>query len=110
MPSSLMSYNLSNMAASIDPANSIMTYHLREIYLWLGNSAWSSMFLICVAGLISVYVYARIPTWKLPNIPSPPESWLFGHLPLIAKDGPDVFISLARKYGPIYRSILFITP
>ncbi|GLJ24943.1 hypothetical protein SUGI_0477360 [Cryptomeria japonica] len=84
-------------------ANSIITFDLTETFLWLGKSSWSTVFLICFAGVITVYVYARLPTWKLPNIPSPPESWLFGHLPLIAKGGPDVFISLARKYGPIYR-------
>ncbi|GLJ24938.1 hypothetical protein SUGI_0477200 [Cryptomeria japonica] len=88
------------MATSIDSASSILT----ETFLWLGNSSWTSVLLICFAGAITgLYVYSRIPTWKLPNLPSPPESWLFGHLPLFAKEGTDVFIDLARKYGPIYR-------
>lgn len=59
-------------------------------------------FIVAVA-LIAIWIYLTIPTWKLRKVPSPPALWLLGHLHLLAKHGPDVFIQLARKYGPIYR-------
>lgn len=61
-----------------------------------------SMFITAVAS-IAIWIYLTIPTWKLRKVPSPPAFWLLGHLHLLAKHGPDVFIQLARKYGPIYR-------
>lgn len=59
-------------------------------------------FIVAVA-LIAIWIYLTIPTWKLRKVPSFPALWLLGHLHLLAKHGPDVFIQLARKYGPIYR-------
>lgn len=69
------------------------------------NTATSSIWMLIVAAAsITVWIYLAIPTWKVRKIPSHrPASWLLGHLPLLAKHGPDVFIHLARKYGPIYR-------
>lgn len=68
------------------------------------NTATSLIWmLIAAAASITVWVYLAIPTWKVRKLPSPPAFWLLGHLPLLAKHGPDVFIHLARKYGPIYR-------
>eukprot|EP01018_Ginkgo_biloba_P019347 Gb_36644 [translate_table: standard] len=69
------------------------------------DSILSIAVVLCIIGaaMAAVYIYERVPTWKVNNIPSPPSSWLIGHLPLLAKHGPDVFIRLARQYGPIYR-------
>ncbi|KAH9308061.1 hypothetical protein KI387_035972, partial [Taxus chinensis] len=97
-------YTVTLTVTTIESVNyNIMNYFLGENFLWLGKSSWNTVFLACIILVISVYIYERLPTWKLPNIPSPPETLLFGHLLLIAKHGPDVFVSLARKYGPIYR-------
>ena len=60
------------------------------------------MFITAVAS-IAIWIYLTIPTWKLRKVPSSPAFWLLGHLHLLAKHGPDVFMQLARKYGPIYR-------
>ena len=49
----------------------------------------------------SIWLYR--PTWNWRKVPSPPTFWLLGHLHLLAKHGPDVFMQLAHKYGPIYR-------
>lgn len=68
------------------------------------NTATSLIWILIVAAAsITVWIYLAIPTWKVRKLPSPPAFWLLGHLHLLAKDGPDVFIHLARKYGPIYR-------
>ncbi|KAJ4789096.1 hypothetical protein LUZ62_040342 [Rhynchospora pubera] len=44
-----------------------------------------------------------LPFWKLRKVPGPAPTFLVGHLPLLAKHGPDVFRVLAKNYGPIFR-------
>ncbi|WJX09656.1 hypothetical protein P8452_00466 [Trifolium repens] len=53
-----------------------------------------------IGGLLG-YLYR--PFWRLRKVPGPPSLPLVGHLPLLAKYGPDVFSILAKQYGPIYR-------
>ncbi|TVU07914.1 hypothetical protein EJB05_41291 [Eragrostis curvula] len=66
---------------------------------WL---AYLSTVACCAAGVFFVlYYYA--PYWRVRGVPAPPALPVVGHLPLLARHGPDVFNLLAKKYGPIFR-------
>ncbi|XP_010669378.1 cytochrome P450 711A1 isoform X1 [Beta vulgaris subsp. vulgaris] len=59
-----------------------------------------AIILVC-SGLVIHYLYA--PYWKVKRVPGPAPYPLLGHLPLMAKYGPDVFATFAKLYGPIFR-------
>ncbi|XP_058189079.1 cytochrome P450 711A1 isoform X2 [Rhododendron vialii] len=59
--------------------------------------------LLALLGGGGVFGYFYGPFWRVRKVPGPPAVPFLGHLPLLAKYGPDVFSVLAKRYGPIFR-------
>ncbi|XP_010915293.3 cytochrome P450 711A1 isoform X1 [Elaeis guineensis] len=65
--------------------------------------AWAPSLYTGVALLIGFLVYFYAPYWRVRKVPGPPATFLVGHLPSLAKYGPDVFRVFAKEYGPVFR-------
>ncbi|KAG0502417.1 hypothetical protein HPP92_002489 [Vanilla planifolia] len=58
----------------------------------------------CLFFFFSMFPWQPVtPSFKVRKIPGPPAKFIVGHLPLLAKHGPDVMKTLAKTYGPIFR-------
>lgn len=77
---------------------------MEDVWLALQRTSTASLLFTGIALFVGGFlVYFHAPYWGVRKVPGPPVSFLVGHLPLMAKHGPDLFSILARQYGPIYR-------
>lgn len=79
------------------------SYRLVELGLIFTRVPVASAICSLLALFAAVLCYCYGPYWSVRRVPGPPAFPFVGHLPLLAKYGPDVFSVLAKRYGPIFR-------
>lgn len=79
------------------------SYRLVELGLIFIRVPVASAICSLLALFAAVLCYCYGPYWSVRRVPGPPAFPFVGHLPLLAKYGPDVFSVLAKRYGPIFR-------
>lgn len=78
-------------------------HRLMGMEQFLGTFAVAPTIFTLLAVVVGVLAYLYAPYWGVRKVPGPPAIPFIGHLPLLAKYGPDLFSVLAKQYGPIFR-------